>query len=140
MKRELHPSSAVKEDCPMRLSVCILAIMVSVACSTQKQSPDDLKERTAAATKDLKENAKAVAEGIKEGLSSKDKQVNLNTASKDDLMSLPGMTSDWAEGIIEARPYYAPSDVVKRRIVPRSEYDKIAARLTTSGAKPNPGM
>jgi len=124
------------------LSVSFLALvfMVSVACSTQKQSPDDLKERTAEATKDLKENAKAVAEGIKEGLSSKDKQVNLNTASKDDLMSLPGMTSDWAEGIIVARPYYAPSDVVKRRIVPKSEYDKIADRLTTSGAKPNPGM
>jgi len=114
--------------------------MVSVACSTQKQSPEDLKERTAEATKELKQNAKAVAEGVKEGLSSKDKQVNLNTASKDDLMSLPGMTSDWADGIIDARPYYAPNDVVKRRIVPKSEYDKIADKITTSGAKPNPGM
>ena len=124
------------------LSVSFLALifMVSVACSTQKQSPDDLKERTAEATKELKENAKAVAEGVKEGLSNKDKQVNLNTASKDDLMSLPGMTSDWAEGIIVARPFYAPSDVVKRRIVPKSEYDKIADKITTSGAKPNPGM
>lgn len=124
------------------LSVSFLALvfMVSLACSTQKQSPEDVKERTAEATKDLKENAKAVAEGIKEGLSSKDKQVNLNTASKDDLLSLPGMTSDWAEGIIVARPYYSPSDVVKRRIVPKSEYDKIADKITTSGAKPNPGM
>ncbi|HSS95638.1 MAG TPA: helix-hairpin-helix domain-containing protein [Terriglobales bacterium] len=124
------------------LSVSFLALVctVSVACSTQKQSPDELKERTAEATKDLKENAKAVAQGIKEGLSSKDKQVNLNTASKDDLMSLPGMTSDWAEGIIGARPFYAPSEVVKRRIVPKREYEKIADRITTSGAKPNPGM
>ena len=124
------------------LSVSFLALvfMVSVACSTQRQSPDDLKERTAEATKELKANTKAVVEGVKEGLTSKDKQVNLNTASKDDLMSLPGMTNDWAEGIIVARPYYAPSDVVKRRIVPKSEYDKIADRLTTSGAKPNPGM
>ena len=124
------------------LSVSFLAVvfMVSVACSTQKQTPADLKERTAEATKELKENAKAVAEGVKEGLSSKDKHINLNTASKDDLMSLPGMTGDWAEGIIGARPFYAPSDVVKRRIVPKSEYDKIADRITTSGAKPNPGM
>jgi DNA uptake protein ComE-like DNA-binding protein len=124
------------------LSVSFLALVfiVSVGCSTQRQSPDDLKERTAQATKELKDNAKAVAQGVKEGLSSKDKQVNLNTASKDDLMSLPGMTGDWAEGIIVGRPFYAPSDVVKRRIVPKSEYDKIADRLTTSGAKPNPGM
>src|SRR5262249_15881127 len=96
------------------LSITFLALvfMISAACSHQKQSPDDLKERTAAATKELKDNAKAVAEGVKEGLTNKDKQVNLNTASKDDLMALPGMTSDWAEGIIVARPYYAPSDVV----------------------------
>jgi len=124
------------------LSITFLAFIftVTVACNTQKQSPEDLKERTAEATKELKQNAKAVAEGVKEGLSNKDKQVNLNTASKEDLMSLPGMTSDWADDIIVARPFYAPSDVVKRRIVPKSEYDKIADRITTSGAKPNPGM
>ena len=121
------------------ISFLTLVFMVSVACSTQKQSPEELKERTAEATQELKQNAKAVAEGVKEGWS-KGKQINLNTASKDDLMGLPGMTSDWAEGIIVARPYYAPSDIVKRRIVPKGEYDKISDRITTSGAKPNPGM
>ena len=84
-------------------------------------------------------DAKAVAEGLREGWS-RDKPLNLNTASKEDLMSLPGMTSDWAEGIIVARPFDAPRDVVKRGVLPKSEYDKIADRVTTSGGKPRPGM
>jgi len=70
----------------------------------------------------------------------RDKPLNLNTASKEDLMSLPGMTSEWAEAIVVARPYDTPRDVVKRRIVPQSEYDKIADRVTTSGGKPSPGI
>ena len=125
------------------LPVSFLAVvfLASMACSNQKQSPEELKEKTAQATQDLKQNAKAVAEGVKEGWNKdKDKQVNLNSASKDDLMSLPGMTSDWAEGIIGGRPYYAPSDLLKNHVVPKGEYNRIADRITTSGAKPNPGM
>jgi competence protein ComEA len=123
------------------LSITLLAVALpaSMACSNHRQSPEELKQKTAEATQELKQNARAVAEGVKEGWN-KDKQVNLNTASKDDLKALPGMTNDWAEAIIAARPYYTPSDLLKHHVVPKSEYDKIAGRITTSGAKPNPGM
>ena len=123
------------------LSITFLgfAFLASFGCSSREQTPEQLKEKTAEATRELKQNAKAVAQGVKEGWS-KDKQVNLNTASKDELMSLPGMTSGWADSIIAGRPYYAPSDILKQHVVPKSEYDKIAARINTSGAKPNPGM
>lgn len=125
------------------LSISFLAVvfLFAIACSTQKRSPEQIKEKTAEATQDLKQNVKAVAEGVKEGWNKdKDKQVNLNTASKDDLMSLPGMTTDWADGIIGGRPYYTPSDLLKNHVVPKGEYARIADRITTSGAKPNPGM
>ncbi len=123
------------------LSVSFLAIVfvISVGCTSQKQSPDDLKERTAEATQELKQNAKAVAEGVKEGWS-RGKPLNLNTATKDELSSLPGVTDTQAEAIIASRPYYAPNDLVKRKVLSRGEYDKIADRVTTAGTKPNPGM
>ena len=122
-------------------SVLAAVLLASLACSNQKQTPEEIREKTAEATQGLKQNAKAVAEGVKEGWNKdKDRQVNLNTASKNDLMSLPGMTSDWAEGIIGGRPYYTPRDLLKNHVVPKGEFDKIAERITTSGAKPNPGM
>jgi len=123
----------------LQISFLSLICLASVACTQKQQTPEELKEKTAQATKEVKQDAKAVAEGVREGWS-QDKPLNLNTASKDDLMSLPGMTSDWAEAIIVSRPYYAPNDVVKRGVLPKREYDKIADRVTTSGTKPNPGM
>jgi competence protein ComEA len=123
------------------LSISFLSavLLASMACSNQKQSPEELKDKTAEATKELKQNAKAVVEGVREGWS-RDKPLNLNTASKEQLTSLPGITSDQAEAIIVARPYYSPNDLLKRKVLSREEYDKIADLVTTSGAKPNPGM
>ena len=123
----------------LSISFLSVVLLASMACSNQKQSPEELKEKTAEATKELKQNAKAVVEGVREGWS-KDKPLNLNTASKEQLTSLPGMTSDQAEAIIVSRPYYSPNDLLKRKVLSREEYDKIADLVTTNGAKPNPGM
>jgi DNA uptake protein ComE-like DNA-binding protein len=122
----------------LNASFLSLICLLLVGCY-EKQSPEELKQRTAEATQAIKQDTKAVVEGVRQGLS-KDRRVNLNTASKGDLMSLPGMTGDWAEGIVAERPYYAPSDLLKRRVLPKSEYVRIADRVTTSGVKPNPGM
>ena len=70
------------------VSAVLLAFLLT-ACVPQKQSPQELKEKTAAATAEMKSNARAIASGIREGWS-RDKTLNLNTASKDELMSLPG--------------------------------------------------
>jgi DNA uptake protein ComE-like DNA-binding protein len=74
-------------------------------------------------------DAKAVAAGISEGWS-RDKQLDLNTATKDQLLSLPGVTAAEADRVIAGRPYSEAGDVVARRIMPKSEYDKIADRVT----------
>jgi competence protein ComEA len=74
-------------------------------------------------------DAKAVAAGITEGWS-RDKQLDLNTATKDQLLSLPGVSAAEADRVIAGRPYSEPGDLVTRRIMPKSEYDKIADRVT----------
>ena len=117
----------------IRLSMLGLLLIGCLACTT-KQSPDDLKERTAEATAALKSDAKAVAEGVREGWS-RDHPLDLNTATKDQLLSLPGVTSAQADRIIADRPFTDPHQLVSRRILSQSEYDKIGDRLTAKPAK-----
>ena len=108
--------------------VAISALALLTACQ-QKESPQELREQTARATAHAKSDAKAVAEGIREGWN-RNKQLDLNSASKEDLTSLPGVSSAEAERVIAGRPYSEPSDLVTRHIVSKSEYDKIADRVT----------
>lgn len=106
----------------------VLLLAALAGCTQQQQSPQELKEKTAQATADLKRDTKAVAEGIREGWS-RDKPLDLNSASKDQLVSLPGVTEAEAARIIAARPYDDPGDLVTRRVMSKSEYDKISDRV-----------
>ena len=123
----------------LRLPWCKTLIVLSLATSclglsgcigcNQRQSPDQVRERTAAATADLKQNAKAVAEGVREGWS-RDKIVDVNKAGKAELMTLPGMTSEDADKVIAGRPYISADELESRHILSRGEYNRIADHLT----------
>ena len=110
----------------------MIALLASAtACTTKKETPDDVREKTANATAELKENAKAVAEGVKEGLHRGD-TVDLNKASKSDLMNLPGMTSEGAGRVIAGRPYDDAHQVVSRHALSQAQYDRIKDQVTVS--------
>jgi DNA uptake protein ComE-like DNA-binding protein len=104
-------------------------LLAALAGCTQPQNSQELKEKTAQATAEVKRDAKAVAAGIREGWS-RDKPLDLNIATKEQLLSLPGMTEAEADRVIAGRPYNDPSDLVKRHIMPKAEYDKIADQVT----------
>src|ERR1700687_250939 len=106
-----------------------ILLLAALAGCTQPQNSQDLKEKTAQATAEVKRDAKAVAEGIREGWS-RNKPLDWNTATKEQLLSLPGVTSLEADRVIAGRPYNEPSEVVTRRIITKTEYDKIADRVT----------
>lgn len=106
-----------------------LLLLALAGCTTQQQNPQQLKEKTAQATEEVKRDARAVAAGIREGWS-RDKPLDLNAATKDQLLSLPGVTSAQADRMIANRPYDKASDLLSRRIIPKSEYDKIADLIT----------
>ena len=112
-----------------QLATAILLLVGLTGCTQRQQSPEELKEPTAEATARSKSDAKADAEGIREGWS-RNKQLDLNAATRDQLMSLPGMTTDLADRVIDARPYTDTHDLVTRHIVPQAEYDRIADRIT----------
>ena len=108
------------------LTIVLLAALVGC---TQQQNSQDLKEQAAQATAEVKSDAKALAAGIREGWS-RDKPLDLNTATKNELLSLPGVTAAEADRVIAGRPYGEPGEVVTRRIMPKTEHDKIADRVT----------
>ncbi len=62
--------------------------------------------------------------------------IDLNSASRDDLMTLEGIGEVRADAIIRARPFKAKTDLVERRLIPESLYDKIADKVI---ARPPPG-
>lgn len=61
--------------------------------------------------------------------------IDLNNASRDDLMTLDGIGEVRADAIIRARPLKAKTELVERRLIPESLYEKIADKVT---ARPPP--
>ena len=114
--------------------VKIIAALTSVllllaGCTSQKSSPDELREKTAQATSEIKNDAKALADGVKEGWN-RNQPLDVNKASRSQLSSLPGMSTEGAERIIDGRPYGSASELVSRRILSQQEYDKIKDQIT----------
>jgi DNA uptake protein ComE-like DNA-binding protein len=110
----------------------LILVLSFAGCTTRQESPDQVREKTAQATAEIKQNAKAMAQGIREGWN-RDKPLDLNKATKDQLTSLPGITSEKADRILENTPYDTPHQLVSRRILSEDEYSKIQDQIT---AKP----
>ena len=107
----------------------VLLLLLLAGCTSQKSSPDEVRERTAQATSAIKQDAKALADGVKEGWS-RNQPLDINKATKDQLSNLPGMSTEGAERIIDGRPYSSASELVSRRIISQQEYDKIKDQVT----------
>lgn len=71
----------------------------------------------------------------KETAAGNGKMVDLNTASKKDLAALPGVGPDYAQTIIDARPFKSKEDLLKKKVIPQSTYDNIQGRVTATEPK-----
>jgi len=111
--------------------IALAAVLTGITACTNNNgaNPDEIRRRTAQATETMRRDTKAVVDGVKEGMGRDNKAININKASREDLLNLPGMTEHEADRIIAERPYDNADDLVRRRIIPESEYDKIRDRV-----------
>jgi DNA uptake protein ComE-like DNA-binding protein len=117
---------------PRRLLSCLCIAFVfllsAITACNNSNNPDEIRQRTAEATETMRRDTKAVVEGVKEGMG-RGNTVNINKASREELLGLPGLTDHEADRIVAERPFGSADDLVKRRIIPQSEYDKIRDRI-----------
>src|SRR6202140_888969 len=119
----------IKMDLLRYRHVPTILLLAAFAGCTQPQNSQELKEKTAQATAEGRREPKAVGAETRKGWT-REKPLDLNTATKEQLLSLPGMTEAEGDRVIAGRPYNDPSDLVKRHILPKAEYDKIADQVT----------
>ena len=106
------------------LSACTLLLS---ACFDSNNTRS-LQQHTADATAAVKRDAGAIARGVAEGLTRKGPR-DINTASAQDLEKLPGVTAAEAQAIIAGRPYDNTSQLVKRHILSKVQYNNIRAQI-----------
>jgi DNA uptake protein ComE-like DNA-binding protein len=111
------------------LSLAVVSLLLAPACTSQKPSPDEVREKAAQATSDIKRDAQALAQGVREGWN-RDQPLDVNKATKDQLLTLPGIKAERADRIIAGRPYSSSSDLVSRRVISQQEYDTIKDKVT----------
>jgi DNA uptake protein ComE-like DNA-binding protein len=62
--------------------------------------------------------------------------LDINSATKEQLAKLPGIGDVYAAKIIAARPYKMKTDLFQKRILPMSEYQKIAGLIIAKQPPP----
>jgi DNA uptake protein ComE-like DNA-binding protein len=107
----------------LSLAACLLLLSGCFSNNT-----DSLREHTADATAAAKRNAGAIAKGVVEGLTRKG-PLDINQASAKQLATLPGLTPEMANTIIKNRPYASTSELVSKRVLSKSEFNRVKAQV-----------
>ena len=69
------------------------------------------------------------------GEKAKGDKIDINAASKDELATLPGIGEKTADKIVAGRPYKTKRELLTKKIVPSSTYDKLKDQIVAHQKK-----
>jgi competence protein ComEA len=107
-------SDLEKKEKPMRRRLTALIFMIAIVASL------GLTNAAAQAT--------ASSPAAKTSTAAADK-LDINSATKDQLDALPGIGDKYAQKIIDGRPYRTKRELVTKKIIPASTYEKIKDQI-----------
>jgi len=110
-----------------------------IAAQTTQSQGDQSKSSIQSAGSATKTAAKDAGSATKSGtLAATDKvtgKIDINSASKVDLMKLDGVGEAISTKIIASRPYKTKRDLLTKKIVNQSTYDKISDKIIAHAPK-----
>jgi DNA uptake protein ComE-like DNA-binding protein len=117
-----------------KLRIAVLPVLLLIAISYAQQDQQAAPPPTDQSSYPSTTHKMTPAEK-KDTPSANGQTVDLNSASKKDLAALPGVGPDYAQTIIDARPFASKEDLLKKKVIPQATYDKIQNRVTAQGPK-----
>lgn len=108
------------------ITVSLATAMLAAQTKTDKSTAKSGKDTSAQTSKPSADTA-AAKSGAK---------IDINSASKDELEKLPGIGPATSQKIIDGRPYRGKNDLVTKKIVSKSEYEKIKDQIIAHQAPP----
>jgi DNA uptake protein ComE-like DNA-binding protein len=137
-------------------AICSLGapvIALSGCYRSTSENDQQIRQKSADATRDLQKGAKqlaaktkvaaanavdgvnAVAQGVKDGVNSNKPAengnlVDINSASTVTIALLPGISISKAHDIVKGRPYRNPSSLVHRGLLTQEQFHQIADKIT----------
>ena len=97
-----------------RVWFCLLTILLLATLGFSQATPDQ---------------SKAAPSSGSSTMAAKADKIDINSASKDQLSTLTGIGDKTADKIIAGRPYKTKRDLLTKKIVPASTYDKIKDQI-----------
>jgi DNA uptake protein ComE-like DNA-binding protein len=125
-----------------------MVCLAPIACTQAPNNDQEIRQKTAEATRDAKAGAKdlaqqtkeaaakavdgvnAAAQGVRDGLAPDSAHpLDINSASVASIATLPGISLTKAHDIVKGRPYSSPHQLVSKGLLTPEQYSKISDRV-----------